>query len=102
MQGIVEERHGKQKAEVLDEGAEDGDFLRQLNEQHEEEHDFVAADRTVELFRLSDASETTVSEKKNALSYAHLYLQKTDHPLVPASCLSEGRVVKAFEAAIAA
>uniref|UniRef100_A0A2C9LNQ3 Actin-modulator n=2 Tax=Biomphalaria TaxID=6525 RepID=A0A2C9LNQ3_BIOGL len=140
MQGIVEERHGKPKAEVLDEGAEDGDFLRQLNEQHEEEHDFVAADRTVELFRLSDASgslnfskeksgvvrrsdfdtkdvfildtksevfvwigkETTVSEKKNALSYAHLYLQKTDHPLVPVSCLSEGRVVKAFEAAIAA
>ncbi|CAL1531341.1 unnamed protein product [Lymnaea stagnalis] len=140
MQGIVEERSGKPKAEVLDEGSQDQEFTSYLTEQNEEEHDFTAADRTVELFRLSDATgslsftleksgvikksdfdtkdvfildtksevfvwigkETSESEKKKALVYAHSYLQKTDHPLVPVSCLAEGRKVKSFEAAIAA
>ncbi|XP_062585985.1 severin-like [Saccostrea cucullata] len=26
--------------------------------------------------------ETTVAERKNAMTYAHKYLQKTDHPLL--------------------
>ncbi|XP_059152240.1 gelsolin-like protein 1 isoform X2 [Physella acuta] len=140
LKGIIEERCGKPQSEVLDDGAEDTEFLSYLDEQNEELHDFKAADRTVELFRLSDATgalnfsleksgvirksdfdtkdvfildtksevfvwigkQTTVSEKKNALAYAHSYLQRTDHPLVPVCCLSEGRSVKAFETAIAA
>ncbi|GFR74010.1 gelsolin [Elysia marginata] len=46
--------------------------------------------------------KTSLSEKRNAMSYAHTYLQSTDHPLVPVSCLKEGSHVKAFETAIAA
>ncbi|XP_050412421.1 gelsolin-like protein 1 [Patella vulgata] len=47
-------------------------------------------------------SGASVAEKKNAMAYAHNYLKKTNHPLVPVSCLSEGRVVASFEAALAA
>ncbi|KAK7102328.1 gelsolin-like protein 2 isoform X2 [Littorina saxatilis] len=46
--------------------------------------------------------KTTMTERKNAMTYAHNYLMKTDHPLVPVTCLSEGRKVPAFEAALAA
>ncbi|XP_076468658.1 gelsolin-like protein 2 isoform X2 [Babylonia areolata] len=46
--------------------------------------------------------QTTVAEKKNAMTYAHNYLQKTDHPLIPITCLSEGSKNSAFEAALAA
>uniref|UniRef100_A0A0B7AL98 Actin-modulator n=2 Tax=Arion vulgaris TaxID=1028688 RepID=A0A0B7AL98_9EUPU len=140
MQGIVDERSGKPKAEVLDEGSEDGEFLELLTEQSEEEQDFTAADRTKELFRLSDASgkmsftleksgtihkndldskdvfifdtksevyvwigrETSDNEQKNALVYAHEYLKRTDHPLVPVTCVREGRTSKTFDFAIAA
>lgn len=45
---------------------------------------------------------TSVSEKKNAMSYAHKYLQGTDHPFVPISCLAEGKKQQAFETALAA
>lgn len=46
--------------------------------------------------------QTSESEKKNAMAYAHSYLQKTDHPLVPVSCLKEGSRARAFETALAA
>lgn len=45
---------------------------------------------------------TSKAEKKNAMSYAHEYLMKTDHPLIPVSCMSEGRETRDFRAAIAA
>lgn len=46
---------------------------------------------------------TSMTEKKNAMSYAHSFLMKTDHPLVSVSCLNEGgRRVQAFETALAA
>ncbi|CAG2216135.1 GSN [Mytilus edulis] len=47
-------------------------------------------------------SATTYAERKNAMTYAHNYLMKTDHPLVPVSCLNEGKTTKAFHSAIAA
>ncbi|GFN84605.1 translocon-associated protein subunit delta [Plakobranchus ocellatus] len=46
--------------------------------------------------------QTSLTEKQNAMTYAHNYLMKTDHPLVPVSCLKEGSNMKAFEMAIAA
>ena len=45
---------------------------------------------------------TTRAERQNAMTYAHNYLMKTDHPLVPVSCLSEGKTSKSFQTAIAA
>ncbi|PVD24121.1 hypothetical protein C0Q70_14591 [Pomacea canaliculata] len=44
---------------------------------------------------------TSEGEKKNAMQYAHCYLQKTDHPLVPVSCYAEGREPHVFFQAIA-
>lgn len=49
--------------------------------------------------------KTSVNEKRNAMAYAHQYLQRTDHPLVSVSCIAEGAKTntnKLFEAAIAA
>ncbi|BFZ10951.1 hypothetical protein BsWGS_13990 [Bradybaena similaris] len=140
MQGIVNERAGKPKADVLDEGSEDSEFLDLLTEEIEHEQDFSSAERTKELYRLSDASgklsfsleksgsiqkgdfdsqdvfifdvkselfvwvgtKTSANEQKNALIYAHEYLKKSDHPLIPVTCVKEGRSTKAFDSAIAA
>ncbi|KAH9494944.1 hypothetical protein Btru_020853 [Bulinus truncatus] len=141
MQAIVDERNGKPKVEVLDEGSADQEeFITYLNEQKEEEDVYICQNRIKELFRLSDASgqlqffheksdlinkkdfdskdvfvldikteifvwigkDTSLGERKNALTYAHMYLQKTDHPFVPVSCIKEGTTFKAFEIAIAA
>jgi len=46
--------------------------------------------------------QTTTSEKKNAMTYAHNYLMKTDHPLIPITCLCEGKKNKSFAQALAA
>ncbi|XP_033108210.1 gelsolin-like protein 1 [Anneissia japonica] len=40
--------------------------------------------------------EADAAEKKNAFAYAHNYLNKTKHPFIPISCVSEGREPKAF------
>ncbi|NP_001191425.1 gelsolin [Aplysia californica] len=42
------------------------------------------------------------SENQNALSYAHKYLQGTQHPLLPITCVKEGKENKFFRSAIAA
>lgn len=140
MNKLADERGGKPAKDTVDEGTDTSEFDGYLNQQNETEEQFEAADRTKELFRLSDASgtmsftlekagnvtkgdfdskdvfildtksevyvwigkETTMAERKNAMTYAHNYLMKTDHPLVPVSCLSEGRKVAAFETALAA
>ncbi|CAC5396432.1 GSN [Mytilus coruscus] len=47
-------------------------------------------------------NSTTYAERKNAITYAHNYLKNTDHPLVPVSCLTEGKTTEAFQTAIAA
>merc|ERR1712150_213462 len=41
----------------------------------------------------------SVDERKKAMSYAHNYLMKTEHPLVPISCIMEGKETEEFEAA---
>ncbi|KAK6176075.1 hypothetical protein SNE40_014431 [Patella caerulea] len=46
--------------------------------------------------------KTSSNEKKNAMTYAHKYLQDSDHPLQPICVLSEGKHNKQFETAIAA
>lgn len=139
------ERGGKCQTETLDEDPKDVDneFYDALNEdkgQVDEEDEREAADKTKELYRLSDASgkmkmtkektgqvskkdfdskdvfifdtkdsvfvwignQTSKMERKNAMTYAHNYLMKTDHPLVPICCLPESMHSKAFELAIAA
>ncbi|BFZ08113.1 hypothetical protein BsWGS_11152 [Bradybaena similaris] len=45
---------------------------------------------------------TSHGEKKNALQYAHEYLMKTNHSLIPVTCLKEGQKNQEFLAAIAA
>nr|KAG5705616.1 hypothetical protein BaRGS_034814 [Batillaria attramentaria] len=45
---------------------------------------------------------TSQGEKKNAMQYAHNYLMKTDHPLLPVTCVPEGRETRDFRMAIAA
>ncbi|XP_045164893.2 gelsolin-like protein 2 [Mercenaria mercenaria] len=47
-------------------------------------------------------TETSKMERKNALTYAHNYLMKTDHPLVPVCCLPEKMNSPAFQLALAA
>jgi gelsolin len=140
MQGIVRDRAGKPKAEVIDQGSQDEEFLALLTEEQDEEQEFSISDPTRELFRLSDASgklnftlekagnihksdldsqdvfifdtksevfvwigaQTSHDERKNAIVYAHEYLKKTDHPLVPITCVNEGRTGNSFDSAIAA
>jgi len=68
--------------------------------------DVFILDTKIELF-VWIGKQTSVSEKKNAMSYAHSYLQKTDHPLIPVSCLNEANRFRnstmiSFETAIAA
>ncbi|XP_022299906.2 gelsolin-like protein 1 isoform X1 [Crassostrea virginica] len=46
--------------------------------------------------------ETTTAERKNAMTYAHNYLQSTDHPLLSVSCLSEGKHDKQIRIALSA
>jgi len=46
--------------------------------------------------------KTTKAEKNNAMAYAHEYLMKTDHALIPVSCMKEGKESKEFRVAIAA
>lgn len=47
--------------------------------------------------------QTSLNEKKNAMAYAHNYLMKTDHQLVPITCVPEEHSRnRAFQMAIAA
>lgn len=46
--------------------------------------------------------KTSKNERKNAMTYAHNYLMKTDHPLVPICCLPEGSKQRSFQMALAA
>ncbi|XP_064604337.1 gelsolin-like protein 2 [Liolophura sinensis] len=41
-------------------------------------------------------------EQKNAMSYAHMYLQSSPHPLIPVACLREGMKSRQFELAVPA
>ncbi|XP_069141080.1 gelsolin-like protein 2 [Argopecten irradians] len=45
---------------------------------------------------------STLAEKRNAMTYAHNYLMKSNHPLIPVTCLSEGKKHSEFETAMAA
>ncbi|KAJ8302386.1 hypothetical protein KUTeg_021373 [Tegillarca granosa] len=40
---------------------------------------------------------TSTDEKKNALAYAHNYLQNTSYPFAPVSCIKEGQESKTFK-----
>ncbi|KAH9494945.1 hypothetical protein Btru_020854 [Bulinus truncatus] len=58
MQAIVDERNGKPKAEVLDEGSADQEeFITYLNEQKEEEDVYISQNRIKELFSKNFTSE---------------------------------------------
>ncbi|XP_060079395.1 gelsolin-like protein 1 [Ylistrum balloti] len=46
--------------------------------------------------------QSTSSEKKNAMTYAHNYLMKSCHPFIPITCLKEGTKQYAFDTALAA
>ncbi|XP_062612701.1 gelsolin-like protein 2 [Saccostrea cucullata] len=48
------------------------------------------------------ALETSVAERKNAMTYAHKYLQKTDHLLLSVTCLSEGKHDRQIRMALSA
>ena len=39
---------------------------------------------------------TTDAEKSNAMTYAHNYLMKSDHPLVCVTCLKQGKETPKF------
>ena len=39
---------------------------------------------------------TSDAEKSNAMPYAHNYLMKSDHPLIPVSCAKQGKEDKHF------
>lgn len=45
---------------------------------------------------------TSHNEKKNAMAYAHNYLMRTQHPLVPITCIGEDKVSHDFEVALTA
>lgn len=46
--------------------------------------------------------ETSMAERKNAMAYAHKYLQSTDHPLLSVACLAEGKHDKQIRLALSA
>ncbi|XP_048739301.1 gelsolin-like protein 2 isoform X1 [Ostrea edulis] len=46
--------------------------------------------------------DTSEAERKNAMSYAHKYLQNTDHPLLSVTCLAEGKHDKQIRIALSA
>ncbi|XP_022298235.2 gelsolin-like protein 2 [Crassostrea virginica] len=46
--------------------------------------------------------QTTHEERRNAMTYAHNYLMKSSHPLIPVSCLNEGSENKSFSMALTA
>ncbi|PVD24424.1 hypothetical protein C0Q70_14907 [Pomacea canaliculata] len=55
---LASERGGKPKVETVDEGSDAREFDRYLDKENETEEEFLAADKTPELYRLSDASGT--------------------------------------------
>ncbi|KAL3870549.1 hypothetical protein ACJMK2_038602 [Sinanodonta woodiana] len=69
-------------------------------------HDFDSKD--VFIFDTKDevfvwiGKETTTNERSNAMAYAHKYLQKTSHPFLPVSCMTEGQFSYSFQIALAA
>lgn len=46
--------------------------------------------------------QTTLNERKNAMSYAHNYLMKTLHPLLPITCIGEENMSRDFVVALTA
>lgn len=73
---------------------------------HVEHDDFKSEDVFIldtqkELF-VWIGNDTTHDERKNAMIYAHNYLMKSDHPLVPVTCFNEGSQTTSFQTAIAA
>ncbi|XP_046562170.1 gelsolin-like protein 2 isoform X1 [Haliotis rubra] len=63
--------------------------------------DVFILDTKAELF-VWIGRNTTTAEKKNAMTYAHTYLMRSDHPLIPVSCFKEDKPTKGFRSAIAA
>ncbi|KAL4219351.1 hypothetical protein ACF0H5_021931 [Mactra antiquata] len=47
-------------------------------------------------------NDTTVNERKNAMAYAHNYLMKTHHPLLPITCMAEDNTTENFTMALTA
>ncbi|XP_053380634.1 gelsolin-like protein 2 [Mercenaria mercenaria] len=47
-------------------------------------------------------NDTTNNEKKNAMAYAHNYLMRTQHPLIPITCVGEGKLSQEFNVALTA
>ena len=41
-------------------------------------------------------SGTSFAEQTNAMPYAHNYLMKTDHPLIPCTSMKQGRETREF------
>ncbi|KAK3612033.1 hypothetical protein CHS0354_021710 [Potamilus streckersoni] len=46
--------------------------------------------------------QASIDERRNAMGYAHKYLQSTDHPYISVTCLSEGKKCQDFEVALSA
>lgn len=44
--------------------------------------------------------DASIDERRNAMTYAHKYLMKTKHPLIPVSIVAEGKETKEFNAAM--
>eukprot|EP00731_Ephydatia_muelleri_P023680 Em0015g1263a len=64
-----------------------------------DEKDVFIADTGKELF-VWIGNGSSPDEKKNAITYAHKYLQGTKHPLIPVSCIKSGRESAAFIATV--
>ncbi|RUS80307.1 hypothetical protein EGW08_011945 [Elysia chlorotica] len=63
--------------------------------------DVFVLDQKSELFIWIGKGAST-DEKKNAMGYAHQFLQTTNHPLIPVSVVKEGQENANFKSAIAA
>ncbi|WAR25840.1 GELS2-like protein [Mya arenaria] len=107
LQGLRSERNGRPKTEVLEEAdtgksTEGGDETKELYRlsdasgklsfSKEKEGDVSMSDLdTKDVFILDTKSalfvwvgkETSTAERRNAMSYAHTFLSKTNHPLIP-------------------
>jgi gelsolin len=59
--------------------------------------DVFIADTGKEVF-VWIGSGASPAENKNALPYAHNYLMRTKHPLVPVTCIKDGKETSAFKA----
>ena len=84
----LSDESGKINFSIISEGTAPKDMI--------DEKDVYIIDNGKKLF-VYVGGQTSETEKKNAMSYAHNYLMKSTHPMIPVTCLHAGQKSKEFD-----